>query len=278
MTSTPRERLSVRLGIRESLDHAPYEGVPAHLKDPLRRWIRSHFSNVDPQADEICMQLRIALRQGEFSREALMNADETTTLDVVDAILGSEDPDLGGDYEDTLARMLNVAGSAYRVNEAGDGLELRVDPAVRESVGQAVSDAQSNPSTGSGAEHLAAAWQASYGLHPDPVRAYSEAIKAVESAAHGVIQPNHARATLGTMLGEIGNAQGKFVTTLSTPTGKDPIAPVEAMMRALWDGQTSRHGKQTVTVPETLESARSAVHLAATLVQWFASGAVTRSP
>ncbi|CAG6397583.1 hypothetical protein SCOCK_580009 [Actinacidiphila cocklensis] len=56
------------------------------------------------------------------------------------------------------------------------------------------------------------------------------------------------------------------------------MAVVEAMARALWDGQTSRHGKQTPTRPETLEAARAGVHLAATLMQWFVSGAVTRNP
>ncbi|MGW2779583.1 hypothetical protein ACWC4C_45180 [Streptomyces olivaceoviridis] len=50
------------------------------------------------------------------------------------------------------------------------------------------------------------------------------------------------------------------------------------MMRALWEGQTSRHGAQTATVPETLDAARAGVHLAAALVQWFVSGAVARTP
>ncbi|MFI6986560.1 hypothetical protein ACIBSV_49580 [Embleya sp. NPDC050154] len=52
----------------------------------------------------------------------------------------------------------------------------------------------------------------------------------------------------------------------------------QAMMQLLWDGQTSRHGKQTPTRPETLEEARAAVHAAAILVQWFVSGAFTRLP
>ncbi|MGW3328551.1 hypothetical protein [Streptomyces virginiae] len=119
---------------------------------------------------------------------------------------------------------------------------------------------------------------AAYGRSPDPVRAYSESIKAVEAAAHAVIQPNNAKATLGTMLGEIKNARHKFTTVLSTPAGSDPIAPAEATMRALWEGQTSRHGAQHATVPETLEVARAGVHLAAALVQWCLSGAVTRTP
>jgi hypothetical protein len=81
------------------------------------------------------------------------------------------------------------------------------------------------------------------------------------------------------MLGELkGAARPKFTTVLATPATTDPIAPVEALMRALWDGQTSRHGKQTPTVPETLEAARAGVHVAATLVQWFTSGAVIRTP
>jgi hypothetical protein len=100
----------------------------------------------------------------------------------------------------------------------------------------------------------------------------------VECAAHAVIQPNDAKAPLGTMLGEIKNARHKFSTAISTPAGGDPIAPAETMMRTLWEGQTSRHGAQTATVPETLEAARAGIHLAAALVQWFVSGAVDRTP
>ncbi|MGV9935171.1 hypothetical protein ACWDY4_32100 [Streptomyces olivaceoviridis] len=90
-------------------------------------------------------------------------------------------------------------------------------------------------------------------------RAYSEAIKAVECAAHAVIQPTNAKATL-----EIRNARHKFSAAIPSPAG-DPIAPAEAMMRALWEGQTSRHGAQTATVPEPLDAARAGVHLAAAL-------------
>ncbi|MFE1199696.1 hypothetical protein ACFW6E_44495 [Streptomyces olivaceoviridis] len=94
----------------------------------------------------------------------------------------------------------------------------------------------------------------------------------MECAAHAVIQPTNARAAL-----EIRNARHKFSAAIPSPAG-DPIAPAEAMMRALWEGQTSRHGAQTATVPETLDAARAGVHLAAALVQWFVSGAVARTP
>ncbi|WP_437033517.1 hypothetical protein [Streptomyces sp. enrichment culture] len=194
---------------------------------------------------------------------------------MVDEILRSR---AASSYEaEALGRILDDAGSAYRVNEAADGLEERVTPAVRDAVRQTIADAAAGPAAGSTADHLAAAWQAAYGRGPDPERAYSEAIKAVECAAHAVVQPNNAKATLGTMLGEIKNARHNFSAAIPSPAG-DPIAPAEAMMRALWEGQTSRHGAQTATVPETLEAARSGVHLAAALVQWVVSGAVVRTP
>ena len=72
------------------------------------------------------------------------------------------------------------------------------------------------------------------------------------------------------MLRVIRDASHKFTTTL----GAGSTALAEAMMRALCKGQASRHGGQGGTVPQTLEAARTA----ATLVQWFTSGAVTRVP
>ncbi|MFJ8644370.1 hypothetical protein [Streptomyces sp. NPDC093610] len=279
MTTAPRPRFSTRLGLSQAVDEAPYNGVPEHLLEPLRRWVGSNFSDYSSDAAALCLQLRIPVPPRVSARSRLAAAESWELLDVVDVILGyTSEEGWDGRDDGSLARLLDIAGSAYQVNDRGDGLEERITPGVREAVIQAVADAEAEPSAGSAAEHLATAWRGAYGLHPDPVRAYSEAIKAVECAAHSVIQPNHGRATLGTMLGEIGNARAKFTTVISTPPSGEPIAPMEAMMRALWDGQTSRHGKQTGTVPETLDAARASVHLAATLVQWFASGAVVRNP
>ncbi|MEV7675936.1 hypothetical protein [Streptomyces sp. NPDC088752] len=144
---------------------------------------------------------------------------------------------------------------------------------MRDAARQTTADAAAVPTATSSADHLATEWRAAYGRSPDSVRAYSEPIKAVESAAHAVIQPNNAKATLG----KIRNARHKFDAAIASKNS-DPIAPAEAMMQTLWDGQTSRHGGQTPTVPETLEATRAGVHLAATLVQWFVSGAVIRIP
>ncbi|MEV7196224.1 hypothetical protein AB0N81_31135 [Streptomyces sp. NPDC093510] len=284
MTTGNRPRFSVRAGLAAAPEHdGPFEDVPKHLLVPLQRWVKGvlHYkgSPMHSTARPICLRLRIAPFSDARWAEAdyvgpLVRAVGVQLLDVVDEVLRARAATPREAEE--LGRILDDAGSAYRVGEAADGLEERVTPVVRDAVRHTVADAATASAAGSAADHLAAAWQAAYGRSPDPVRAYSESIKAVESAAHAVVQPNNAKATLGTMLGEIRNARHKFATAFVTPPSGDPIAPMEAMMRALWEGQTSRHGAQSATVPESLEAARAGVHLAAALVQWFVSGAVTR--
>ncbi|MFD9033277.1 hypothetical protein ACFVZW_19310 [Streptomyces sp. NPDC059567] len=286
MTIAPRPRFSVRAGLTEASGHdGPFEGMPDHLMAPLQEWVvrvlRSSLSFVGQErlARDICVRVRLVSLQDEHGAPlyvaALARAVGAQLLDVVDQILLAEVPKWEGLQE--LSRTLDDGGSAYRINDARNGLEERVTPAVRDAVRQTIAEAAGQPTAGSAADHLAAAWQAAYGRGPEPVRAYSESIKAVEAAAHAVVQPNHAKATLGTMLGELKSARHKFVFAIPAAAG-DAVAPAEALMRALWDGQTSRHGGQTATVDETLEAARAGVHLAATLVQWFTSGAVTRIP
>ncbi|MFW3464433.1 hypothetical protein ACN24K_30675 [Streptomyces microflavus] len=284
MTTRPRPRFSVRAGLTDAPeDDGPFEDVPGHLCVPLQQWVEDQLTHQghsqNDKARPICLRLRIAPGYDRYKQVdyvvPLVETFGLRLLDVVDEVLHAK---TAADWAiRQLGEILDQAGSAYRVNEAADGLEERVAPAVREAVRQTTADAAAQSSAGSAADHLAAAWQAAYGRSPDPVRAYSEAIKAVECAAHSVVQPNNAKATLGSMLGEIKNARHKFTAAIVVPAG-DPIAPAESMMRALWEGQTSRHGAQTATVPETLEAARAGVHLAAALVQWFVSGAVVRTP
>ncbi|MEU4588618.1 hypothetical protein AB0F92_42385 [Kitasatospora aureofaciens] len=145
---------------------------------------------------------------------------------------------------------------------------------MREAVLVAQRSAASAPA-GSASEHLREAWQAVYGRSPNPPAAYSLAIKAVEAAAHAVLEPNNARSTLGTMIRNLRDAPQNFRVAIDGSSGGDPGA-VLGMLQMLWQGQTSRHGGQAPTRPETQEAAEMAVHLAAALVQWFTAGAVTR--
>lgn len=293
MTIAPRPRFFVRTGLASAPEYdGPFEGVPVHLLVPLREWAAGaleHEGFIDALSEEgpyfdedaaaraVCLQLRIPTRPGSsMYLNALTSTAGEDLLDVVDAILSLTAEAKIKDLQSLrlLTTLLDRGGSAYRINEAADGLEERVAPAVRDAVRQSIADAAISSSAGSAADHLAAAWQAAYGRGPDPVRSYSESVKAVESATKAVIEPNNSKATLGSMLGVVRNSRQRFATAIPSPG--NPIAPVEAMMRTLWEGQTSRHGSDTPTVPESLEAARAGVHLAAVLVQWFTSGAVTR--
>jgi hypothetical protein len=86
-----------------------------------------------------------------------------------------------------------------------------------------------------------------HALRPDPVKAYAQAIKAVESAAHALVEPRNAKATLGTMLGHLRSNRGRFSLVIPGPNGNGDVEPLIACMTLLWDGQ------------------------------WFTSGAVRRS-
>ncbi|MEV0937644.1 hypothetical protein ACIBMX_10485 [Streptomyces phaeochromogenes] len=277
------------------------EGVPEHLEMPLRQWIFSILGNDEENAQKVALDLRLRVETGDVYSPARFLASGTSReqlIDVIDSMLrlsapsnarsfspgatrrsylGTYASDWRGTNIEALQEMLTLGGSAYRVNEACTGLERRVDETIHQAAAGALA-ASRTPKAGSAAEHMATAWQRAYGRDPDPSKAYSEAIKAVESASQALIEPNNSRATLGTMLGVIRNSPQQFTTAIPAANNGDDIAVVADMMRRLWQGQTSRHGSQNPTRLETQQQAEMAVHLAATLVQWFAAGLVRRTP
>ena len=117
-----------------------------------------------------------------------------------------------------------------------------------------------------------------YGVTPNPPSAFSAAIKAVESAAHSIIEPNNAKATLGTMIGQLRNAPGRYRLVLPGSDANGDVAVLRDMMSLIWTSQTSRHGAQTNMRDETLEETEMAVQLAVVLVHWFTTGAIRRKP
>ncbi len=180
-------------------------------------------------------------------------------LDVVETLLEHFGWDDG--RAENLAVLLEAGNSAYRVRDDWVGLEDRVAPGVRQLVAETVTTA-----AGSAGDHLANAWNEAYGRSQDPVKAYSEAIKAVEAAFAPLVSPQNAKQTLGTMIRDVKAkpAKWKFVIADGNANGVEVILN---LMQMLWDGQTSRHGGLNPTRDETAEEARAAVHLAATLVQ-----------
>jgi hypothetical protein len=253
----------------------PYVDVPEHLKQPLWNWISDGLRiGYDLPNDQRIQDLAIDLRKhlpGTTPERQITtlvswcNEDATMMLEIVEALLERHGWDRGRaqELEDFLAR----SNSAYAVSATWDALEERVALGVKELVREAI-----DASSGSAGDHLANAWNEAYGRKPDPVKAYSEAIKAVEAAMAQHVSPQNGKQTLGTMIRDISAkpVKWKFVIADGNASG---VETALGMMRMLWDGQTSRHGGVNPTRDETTDEARAAVHLAAALVQFGVSGA-----
>lgn len=239
------------------------------LERKLREWIEESISGQEEAVHRIAVRLDM---DDALDDEAHLWNDVYygELYDVIDAVL-----DLGWGYAGPLQELLDDALSAYTVAPDGRGLVTRADPTATAALAESVQTAKSRSDAGSAADHLTAAWGAAYALKPDAVRAYSESIKAVEAAAHSVIEPGNSKATLGTMLRQMRDHPGDYCLMLPAPGG---VAAVTGMMTVLWQGQTSRHGGQTPTRSETVEEARAALQLAVALVHWFSNGVVRRAP
>ncbi len=279
--------LSRRVSGEEQVLHP---GVPPHLEAPLTEWIK--YYETHEILHDAALKAEVCYAPGDnryqsFRLPALLAGIKATPdptkafLDVVDGMffLITHEPDRqtydrfkerdkakAKEAKKDLEKILRLGGSLWHV--VGDHLEARVDDAVREAVEQAKKVTAST----SASTHLGSSWIACYGRNPNPGHAYSEAIKAVEAAAAPVISPKDLKATLGTMLGQL-RPTGALWRFAIAPHAMDRVINA---METLWDGQTDRHGGNTKTIPITPEAAQAAVLLAATLVHWFATGAVSR--
>ena len=177
---------------------------------------------------------------------------------------------------DALVRLLDDALSVLRLRPDSRGLERRSEQGAEAAFKDATSAAEGTTAAGSAAAHLRTSWAAVHALHPDPPKGYGEAIKAVEAAAHSILEPGNRKATLGTMIRYLREHPDRFSLAIAGRDGRGDVAPLIGCMALLWDGQSSRHGSSAPTRPESLEAATMAVQLSVTLVQWFVSGAVHR--
>ena len=248
---------------------APYPDVPDHLKPHLFLWIRQCFDQGYEfdygRLGEVAIHMRIQILQNDplkFLAARCSESDEFM-LDLTESILELYGWDRG--RAGALQSLLESSNSAYRVKNGWDGLEMLITPEVKEQVQEVVNAAKS-----SAGDHLREAWNEAYGRKPDPVKSYSESIKAVESALAPIVSPQNGKQTLGTMIRDVKAKPSKW--GFDIPDGNvGGVETVLSMMQLLWEGQSSRHGGLNPTPAETVEEARSAVHLAASLVQ-FATG------
>jgi hypothetical protein len=174
--------------------------------------------------------------------------------------------------------ILREGHSIWRVAPSLDALERRQDATVTRAAHHASQVAQSTGRPAS-ADHLERAWAAAYGLHPEPSKAFGAAILAVEAVAVPAILPMQADAHLGHVFGQLKSQGNLYELVIVDKTGTpSPVDPVTSLIGLLWEGHTDRHEGNRPAIPITQDAAEMAVHAAATLVQWFASGAIRRKP
>jgi hypothetical protein len=249
-----------------------HTGMPEHLIAPLHSWLQ-HALNRDTGemknlAQEVALRLQIP---GDYY-QAVRFAKREQLLRVVDAVLHCSY--MHGHPRDTkvLDRILELGGSAYKVNSGRSGLVRRVDHTVDAAAKQAF---DSGPLLAG--DFLRGAWQHVYGMTPDPNTAYREAVRAIEQAFVPVVSPNNTRASLGTVVRDLRNQLAKWELLL-VDTNDQPgsIKPVVDLLDQLWQGQRSRHGGGANSRDQTQAEAEAAVHLAALAVHWISTETLRR--
>lgn len=173
---------------------------------------------------------------------------------------------------DWLEEQLLRSGSSWTIGtrDGFPGLERRMPLGIQEAADHTMVTA------GDAGQRLSEAWHAAFGVNPDPWKAYSKAVLAVEDAALPVVSPKDKDRTLGKAIAAIRD-QGWTLPT-PKPDERTPTSEVlRHMLGMLWYGHGERHGGAVDPgAGISQEDAEVAVLLAVPLVQWFTSGAAAR--
>ncbi|MFJ6986750.1 MULTISPECIES: hypothetical protein [unclassified Streptomyces] len=278
---TDLDRIVLRCDLRDSRrcrQHELVEGV-----DPPADWNPEldHLAYCTPRAllpDVIDAWLHLTAPAAPVRTLPALPNQPATGMDIfVSALSGFGALQPRYLLRDELQQLLDDGRSAYTLRADQAGLRQRVDPTV-EALAKAAVTRDQDPARGSAGDHLKRAWTAAYALHPEPGKAYGEAIKAVEAAAHVTVEPNNSKATLGTMIKVMENTRDRWVVGIGSEPSSAAAETVARMMRLLWTGQTSRHGGSHPTREETTTEARAAVHLAVALLNFFTDGLLAKQP
>ncbi|MBG6184718.1 hypothetical protein IWX65_002696 [Arthrobacter sp. CAN_A214] len=277
-------------GASSTTYNALHDGVPDWMSESFWGWMWDRFTHA--QRAEYSMEYDYFLK-AELVRQVerrcriaipYRGADPSTGMALIRKAAEAAGAELrladyllslqkGSYIGDALEIILEESGSAWKVGKrAGStGLVRRVPEAVQSVVDHTIA------SGGRAGQRLAEAWEAAFGIDPDPSRAYALAVKSVEDAAVPVVSPNDTAATLGKINSQIRNTGGWSLPLQREDEHATTASTVLSMMKMLWAGQADRHGgSPTPEVAITKEAAEVAVMTAATLVQWFTSGAMAR--
>lgn len=251
-------------------DDTVHDGIPSYMRGALTDWVDTIYAVAgnDRDVDRLDNTLRLRLRWDSIPPSDTLSDEQL--LDVIDAVLRwwGMRPALRNEIID----MLTAGGAGWRVTPDGQALERRVDETVTEAVAHTILTAM-----GVASDHLKTAWRATYERHPDPDKAYAEAVKAVEAVACPLVlekKTAQGNAILSDVIGVLKSPHGGakwellFTDRQDTPAA---VGPVVAMMGLLMQGHRSRHSGGPASRRQTQAEAEAAVHLAATLVQWLSS-------
>jgi hypothetical protein len=277
----------VPFGLEED-EVADYEvlvdGVPPWLREPLVGWIDSYLSASGWYDTAKCLDVQLNTRVQLGVSAGSSITDSATTLKrirslaplellrIVDYVVSEAAYNIESKPALDLDDLLDAGRSKWTVGKRGGriGLVERVAEGVQSSVEGVIASA------GSSGRILARAWSHVHGFQPNDSGGYADAVRAVEIAAIDLVQPNNKNATLGSVVNQMRD-QGDW----RLPLREHQYAPSSELIlnsaRTLWHGHRDRHGSVDYS-DVTHDEARAAVALAATLVEWFTSGAVARRP
>ena len=263
-------------GREDSISH----NFPGYLREAIFPWLqkgvggeRSYFRPdffIDFQnaiRTDLGFRSESLYNWGDEIAPMLRKLDDETFTNLIDYALSKE---LQNYSISPIARALNDGGSAWMVvqNNSGYG---RLARRIPDGVSEVFVEVLSARDTAS--KKLQEAWVDAFGVSPRASVAFSNAVVAVETAALSAIPVGSEEATLSSLFSilEAENSKWKLVFRDSdkNPGGR----ALSTMLRTLWRGHESRHGRPDYQ-DATLEEARAAVILAATLVYWFTSGVV----
>jgi hypothetical protein len=266
--------LSVRRGLRPEI--TAQEGIPDHLRYPVRYWLEGRYGFRDRERPEFMMDVAVAVGiqvDPSYESGGIMDqiigaaeSDADLCLDILDATLHIAN----GAEANSLRRLLDAGGSAWTVAADGKSIQRRVDATTAAAAAQAIA-----PADQASAE-LAEAWAKVYGLSPDPSDAWDHAIKAIEAVLIPIVVPAKTKATLGDVLGVMRANPGGWTFTLGTSsTTVGPVETVEAMLKMMWPNP-DRHGGGGGSRVPSLAEAEAVVQLAVVVVSWCRSGAFAK--
>lgn len=169
-----------------------------------------------------------------------------------------------------LKEVLEESRAGWSLVKDSNG-KFRVTETIPSGVSQSFEDVMNK--TAKAGKLLAEAFEAAYGVSPNPNHAYDLSVKAVETLACPAFIPNNTkRATLGAVIGHLEQA------TVSLPLIEKHAAHGETitkMMRLLWEGG-QRHGDEGYE-HVSLAGARTAHALATCLISMIHEGVITVS-